>query len=309
MSTECTLATFNCENLFRRFRFRKNLSEEQLQNAVENGFIMEKTLFEVISEEERTLTAQAIKATKADILALQEVESMDTLKNFNSTFMGNKAYPYKYLMDGNDPRLIDVAVLSRIEADYVKTHQFVRSSKDNSYLFSRDCLELGFTIGGKSFTLFVNHFKSMMGGRDETKARREEQAKGVVSILKQTFGDNISKAHFAVVGDLNDYKDGNTSLKPLLKHKNLENVIERLPAEEQWTHWWDGAPRGETAIRQLDYIFLSSALAAKNSNAQPLIVRNGLAAKAPTTAKRFEGVGNKRPAASDHCPVAISLKF
>jgi hypothetical protein len=133
-----TIATFNCENLFVRFRFQKKLKETTVQNAVKNGFIIERKLFYTIFEKERTLTAQAINETGADIIALQEVENMDTLKKFQLHFLKNK-YPFKYLIDGNDPRLIDVAVLSKPNAAALRTHQFDKKGK--SRIFSSDFVE------------------------------------------------------------------------------------------------------------------------------------------------------------------------
>lgn len=44
---------------------------------------------------------------------------------------------------------------------------------------SRDCLELDLPLPEEGvLTLFVNHFKSMLGGRDETRPKRERQARG-----------------------------------------------------------------------------------------------------------------------------------
>ncbi|HXH17470.1 MAG TPA: endonuclease/exonuclease/phosphatase family protein, partial [Chitinophagales bacterium] len=179
-----TIATFNCENLFVRFKFGKRLSEARVTNAVKNGFIIDKNVFERIIERERTLTAQAIRATGADIIGLQEVENLDTLKAFRSQFL--KHYPFQYLIDGNDPRLIDVGVLSKMEARALATHQF--DKKGTTKIFSRDCLEIEYALNGSPLTLFINHFKSMMGGRAQTMARRKMQAERMVEIIKGKFG-------------------------------------------------------------------------------------------------------------------------
>src|SRR6476620_10629848 len=77
MST-VTIASFNCENLFRRYKFNKNLSKEQVEQRIKDGFIIDKTVLTTVNETERQLTADAIKATKADIVCLQEVENLDT---------------------------------------------------------------------------------------------------------------------------------------------------------------------------------------------------------------------------------------
>ncbi|HXH20003.1 MAG TPA: hypothetical protein VNJ07_13075, partial [Chitinophagales bacterium] len=104
--------------------------------------------------------------------------------------------------------------------------------------------------------------------------------------------------------DLNDYLPS-PGLHPLLSQPWIENVVKtRLPAQQQWTHWYDK----ENSVAQLDYILLSKRIAKKNPAAVPLIVRKGLPENAAAyTGSRFQGVGKLRPAASDHCPVAIKI--
>lgn len=299
---EITIATFNCENLFIRFRFGQDISQAKIDNAVKNGFIKDKSLFQFILEKERRLTASAINDTNADIIGLQEVENLDTLKSFQSQFV--KKYPFQYLIDGNDPRFIDVGVLSKYEAKLLRTHQFDKNG--NSKIFSRDCLEAEYDFNGTPFTLFVNHFKSMLGGRAETMNRRKVQAERVVQIIKDKFGSNPGNENFAVIGDLNDYLPS-AGLQPLLGQPWLENVIKtRISnANDQWTHWYDK----DNSVAQLDYILLSKRIS-NNTTAKPAIVRKGIAKKATAyTVPRYPGVGNAGPSASDHCPVSIKIKI
>ncbi len=315
MST-VTIATFNCENLFRRYRFQKNLTKEQVAKKIEDGFIIDKTVLSTVNQTERKLTADAIKATKADIVCLQEVENMDTLKNFLSEYMSSSGYKYRMLIDANDPRLIDVAIISKIPISYVKTHQYMRSG--SSAVFSRDCLEAEFMIGGKTLTLFVNHFKSMYDAsnltpaqkRAKTSARRELQVKAVLDIIKQKYKNNPEKDNWVVLGDLNDYPDDKSSLKQLLESKWMENIVQTRITDpsEQWTHYWDttSVPIDER-YKQIDYIFLSKKLATANPAAVPVIIRKGLITKAANyTGPRFTGVTDKQ-GASDHCPVAVTI--
>jgi len=295
-----TVATFNCENLFTRFLFNKKLKQSTIDNAVKNGFMLDKKLFERIKDKERDLTAKAIKDTSADIIGLQEVENLDTLKSFQSDFL--HMYPYQYLIDGNDPRLIDVGVLSKIETKHLVTHQFDKA--DSQRIFSRDCLELEFDLEGTSLTIFVNHFKSMLGGRDQTMPRRKAQSERVLQIVKDKFGSNPGNENFIILGDLNDYLPS-SGLQPLIDSPWLENVVQtRLPKGDQWTHWYDK----DDSVAQLDYILLSERIAKGNPIAKPIIVRKGVAKNANQyTGPRYAGVGAIRPAASDHCPVAITV--
>jgi endonuclease/exonuclease/phosphatase family metal-dependent hydrolase len=315
------IGTFNAENLFARFRFHgvreryrkpdgtwgyryRDYTPEELRDVVKEGWTVDRTRFKPFSGESRQLTAQAVKAIKADILGLQEIEGMDTLKRSVAQFGVRQEYMYKVVIDGNDPRLIDVALLSRYPLAHIRTHQFERTRGGRSFIFSRDCLEVGVQISEHTILpLFVNHFKSMIGGRAQTMARRKVQAEAVVRILKERFGEDPGKAAWVVLGDLNDYLPS-AGLEPLLGQPWLENVVERLPEPERWTHYYDG----KKEYRQLDYILLPKTLARTNLDAVPQIERGGLPRRATQyTGPRFPGVGQNEPKASDHCPVVIQI--
>ena len=252
----------------------------------------------------------AIRELGADVLALQEVESVDTLKHFRAGALGGrKAYPYVAGIDGNDPRLIDVAVLSKLPITHVRSHQHLLDPETrSSTLFSRDCLEVDVALPeGGSLTLFVNHFKSMLGGREETRPKRERQARAVKEIVTERCGADAGEHPFAILGDFNDYleddEQGMTGIAELVRWEELENVVRRLPEEERWTHFW---PRGR-AYHQLDYLLLSRTLADATPSS-PEIMRKGMPLRAERyEGERFVGVGRDNPKASDHCPVVIEL--
>ena len=310
------IGTFNAENLFARFKFKgvqitKNgkktwrpYTAKELEGIAKDGWMVDKTFFAPFDPASRKLTAAAIKNIKADVLALQEIEAMDTLKKFNTSFLSDAGYKYKCLIDANDPRFIDVAVLSKYPFAYIRTYQFDRTPDNNSYVFSRDCLEVGIEYApGKVLPIFVNHFKSMMGGREKTMARRKMQAERVVAILNARFNNNPGGTPWVVLGDLNDYVPS-SGLDPLLNQPWLENVLQRLPLDEQWTHFY----AKQKEYHQLDYILLSQALAEANPDVLPYIERGGQPKRATRyTGKRFPGVGDNAPKASDHCPVVVEI--
>ncbi len=315
------IGTFNAENLFARFRFRgvreryrkpggtwgyryRPHRPEEFRDLVKEGWTVDKTKFKRFSQQNRQLTAQVVRELNADILGLQEIEGMDMLKRFVTAFMPRQGYTYKVVIDGNDPRLIDVALLSKYPLAYIRTHQFERTPGGRSFVFSRDCLEVGVQVSQHTILpVFVNHFKSMVGGRAQTMARRKVQAEAVVRILKERFGQDPGRAPWVVLGDLNDYLPS-AGLSPLIGQLWIENVLERLPEQERWTHYYDG----RREYKQLDYLLLSKALARGNSKAVPNIERRGLPTRATRhPGPRFEGVGRREPKASDHCPVVIEI--
>lgn len=297
------VATFNAENLFMRYRFRSG----QGVYADEAGFTINNLAFDIYDEADKRVTARAIKETNADVLCLQEVESLPCLETFNARYIPGMRYRHRMLVDSHDPRHIDVAVLSRYPIVRVRSHRDERAPGNNAYLFSRDCLEVDVEVpGGKVFTLYVNHFKSMVGGRDATRAKRERQAQRVADIVDARLRDRQDTGNFAVVGDLNDYVDAKTSLGPLLEHKALRNVVDRLPQPERWAHYYAGG----NEYRQLDYVLLSERVDEAAKKPVPGIVRKGLPWRAERYAgERFEEVGEEEPKASDHCPLYVDIPF
>ena len=316
------VGTFNVENLFARFKFNEGIDPEQV---VKDGWKAEEQFFEIDEEESKRLTAQVILNLNADILGLQEVENLDTLKRFRDSYLGGRtAYPYTVVLDGNDRRLIDVALLSRYPITHIRSYQDLWVPEWNAPLFSRDCLETDVLIDGVgSLTLFVNHFKSMAPpsgsdpcqGRHLTQFIRSKQSKTVRDIVKNRFEENIESSRFIILGDLNDYLEtdlqGGSGITELVQWNMVENIIDRLPENERWTHFWRG--RSDCGIspvyRQLDYLLLSPTLS-QAVQGDPYIERRGQPGRATRySGPRFDNVGFDRPKASDHCALAVDLKL
>jgi predicted extracellular nuclease len=169
-------------------------------------------------------------------------------------------------------------------------------------------------------TLYVNHFKSMRApnrkrgsGRALTRRRRQLQAQTVRQIITDRFGPDPSDAPFIVLGDLNDFladnDEGACGIRDLAQWSAVENVVERLPQSERWTHCYAGRRRGQSpSYRQLDFLLPSAGVAARNPGL-PEIERRGQPGRARRyTGERFEGIGFDRPKASDHCPVLFELQ-
>jgi endonuclease/exonuclease/phosphatase family metal-dependent hydrolase len=308
------IATFNVENLFARFKFNSDVDPKQ---AVKDGWDANKVYFTILDEAEKKLTGKLIRSLGAEVIALQEVENLDTLRRFRTDYLGgSSAFPYSVLVDGNDPRLIDVAVLSKHPIVHLRSNQPLRSGK--AYVFSRDCLELEIDVNGSPLYLFVNHFKSMLdkrdpkNGRRNTRAKRKLQAKTVKQIVQARFGSQPGTQPFIVLGDLNDYlesdEDGSSGIRELVEWNQLENVVARRPADDRWTHYFrERAAPTKGSYQQLDYLLLSMSLAAQTA-AVPEIVRKGLTTAADRyTGPRFPDVGDPKPVASDHCPVVLDV--
>lgn len=363
------LATFNIENLMSRFDF------SGYRNQMKQDRVLR--LFEVHSEAEyqrleeartiahtddtRQMSALAIADCDADILCLQEADNMAALQAFEYGYlfrMVGNGYRQKYLIEGNDRRGIDVAVLvreetrdgERIECINVKSHAALTYSDLGLFndalsgtelpgdrIFRRDCLELEFRIGGRPLTLFVVHFKSMgpardgLDGRVATMPVRRAEAQAVRRIVEQRFGgaEGAAAASFAICGDMNDYQERvdirgdrrtgytfhpttetESALDVFSEGGFAENVMRRRPELDRWTLFHSRGPQ-ERHLCQLDYIWLSPALAAKNPVAAPEIIRGGQPFRTifpkGQEVERYPRIGWDRPKASDHCPIVLSL--
>lgn len=240
------IATFNIENLIARFDFtgyRNQLKSDRVLKLFDIKSEADYQRLEAArivssTDDTRQLSALAIADTDADILCLQEVDNMEALKAFEYGYlfrMIGSGYRQKYLVEGNDSRGIDVAVLMReetrdgqpIELRDVTSHAALTYHDLGLYhpglgpnvgpddrIFKRDCLELDLRVGGRPLTVYVVHFKSMTNGRDGVDGRtstmpvREAEAKAVRHIIENRFGrDQSSRRNFVICGDMNDYQE------------------------------------------------------------------------------------------------------
>jgi predicted extracellular nuclease len=239
------IATFNVENLMNRFDFtgwRNDLTKDRSLGLFQIKDEMQYREMETarvmgITDDTRQLTALAIADTKADILCLQEVDNLDALNAFEFGYlfrMVGDGYRQKYLIEGNDTRGIDVAIMmkevtrhgERIEFVALKSHAALTFAElglhnpaleainiqANERIFRRDCMELDVLIGGKPLTLFVSHFKSKGGkrvgpdGLGDTLPVRVAEAKAARHIIEEKFGkEGAAGRDWLFCGDLNDF--------------------------------------------------------------------------------------------------------
>lgn len=240
------IATFNAENLMRRFDFSGYRNELRRDRTLSMVDIRDERHFERLeearviahSDDTMQLTALAIADTQADIICLQEVENLDALHAFEYGYlfkMIGAGYRHKYLSEGNDGRGIDVAVMTRPETADGEPIEFLsmQSSAHLTYgelglstpelsemgeepherIFRRDCVTLDFKIGGKRLSLFVTHLKSMgpgkngIDGRAYTMPVRRAEALAIRHIVDTKFNGRPGGKRWLICGDLNDYRE------------------------------------------------------------------------------------------------------
>ena len=340
-----SLAFYNVNNLFLRYRFGQtypgDMSGSSVGSDPEWGFlpINNPGMFEPYNPDQTALSAQVLSENGLpDILCLCEVESLQALRLFNDFFLGSH-YPYALLIDSYDLRQIDVGILSTKEILAVRSHVDDLDGQGRR-LFSRDCLEVTIGLnpsGNRRLYLFINHLKSKFTSSgspveaERSDQRRHAQALAVTRIVNERFSEYLySRSRFVVLGDLND-QPLSPWVAPLVEEAGLLNVVDLLPAEQRWTHWYKSRNR----TSQLDFMLLSPVLAEAviQRGMLPAIERRGLGfdgyyasgSRRPLTTRifrsendpdpmrinfdfpRFDFVEQTGQQASDHCPVFLEL--
>lgn len=287
------VGTFNLNNLFSRFNFSATISSiNQGTNALtvryefsdEANFRLRTFMGRLVKRKDKKDTEKItdrIKEMDLDVLAVQEVENIDILREFNREDLGS-LYPHAVLLEGNDPRLIDVGVLSKLPIGATTSFQTaVHPSDPNRRVFGRDLQEVEILNASRTmrlFTLYNNHLKSHFGdddnggqGKIDNDDRRTKQAETIQRIVGARMRSN---SRFIITGDMNDAPttaplsamltiDGNAMFNGLANPSEIGEMKDEKPGEEppdkSWTHRF--RPTGQPPEHHLfDQIWLSPAL-------------------------------------------------
>ncbi|HEY9856248.1 MAG TPA: endonuclease/exonuclease/phosphatase family protein [Stenomitos sp.] len=189
------LATYNVENLFDG-----------------SNTVLDPKTSPPKSDEEKQMLAKSLHTLNADVVGMVEVESLATLRKFRDTYVPDMGYKYIALNEGNDPRGIDVAIMSRFPITHLQSHEnaeFGVPGQSAPGKLSRDLLEATIKVGkGYSFTLFMTHLKARPGD-PPSDAKRKAEAQFIRHILRD-FEDQHTNANYALMGDFNDHPDSET---------------------------------------------------------------------------------------------------
>ncbi len=298
--TQMTVGTFNLNNLFSRFNFQASIDAkpEHPVGAMTIRFefklddINVKTFMGKLVKKKKEKDSKAVAArvfhANLDVLAIQEVEHFQILRKFNEEDL-NGLYPHVVLIEGNDPRFIDVGLLSKHPIGAVTSFQTeVHPERSDRRVFGRDLLEVEVLSPDRSkrlFRLYNTHLKSHYGDDDDNGAgkvkndtRRRQQAESISAIISRR---NRSDGKYILTGDMNDAidavpiqamlsADGQALVDGLKAPTEVEGPFGEFKGEQSgfetgspaWTHRYK--PSGQPPEHHLfDQIWLSPALAPK----------------------------------------------
>ena len=159
---------------------------------------------------ELEMLASTLRTLNADVVAMQEIENRWYLERFVDLFLGDMGYEV-VLIEGNDKRGIDCAVLTRLAVGPVTTFQHLQfpDSNDKTMRFRRDLLKVTLAANtDKSFDLYVVHLKSKGSGPSSNPIRYGE-AREIRRLLDKELSDRPD-ARFLICGDFNDTPDSPT---------------------------------------------------------------------------------------------------
>jgi endonuclease/exonuclease/phosphatase family metal-dependent hydrolase len=295
-----TVGTFNLNNLFARWNFAAEIaalpetpaaaSDVKYVFGAHDAVKLRTYRGRLVKAKDPAGTqaiAERLRRIRVDVLAVQEVEDIDTLRQFNREQLGSM-YPHVALVEGNDPRLIDVGVLSVYPLGGLTSWQrATHPDEPEALVFGRDLIEVEILNPARTerlFTFFNTHLKSHYVGFDEdpvagqaaANARRRRQAETIGRIVKARMRPD---SRYIIAGDMNDppsseFLRGFTGNPALGMVDGLANPRETrppkpddpMPSSPAWTHRFK--PANEPAQYALyDHVWLSPALAPRQTAA------------------------------------------
>lgn len=293
------LASYNVENLF------DDKDDPALSGDVED-------LDDTKPAAHCQAVAQTLRKIDADVVALQEIESLEALLWFRDSYLKDMGYEHVVSLDAGDERGIENAVISRFPLRDVKVwvheplegeHPEKLGGRENEWagkplVFHRSPLRVTVDVPGEktgsekgyALHLFVVHHKS---GRPFT-YWREAEAKKTIEFI-QAFENENEGANIALLGDFNAevmddsvrmYLDA--GLKDLFFDRPLDDARMLTHASE----------------RAIDMILYNAALSGE------LVMKSRFVLATPQLPSEADWRTAPKPEgyASDHLPVVVDLK-
>lgn len=257
---EFSIATLNLENHFDSIDDTGDDSEPK--PAAETIAVRDQKFAHLIAEWMGCPTLIGIQEVEKESLLLGLAAAVEPLCGFQYGVAHLESYDGRGIDNALlfDPRRVKLNGLQLrqtcTEIDTAIDPQGFSCPAGKQPLFSRPPLEAKLLVDDQPLIIFVNHFKSKLGGELETAPRRLAQAAHIADLVEAHL--KAGEIAIAVIGDFNDYADSPT-LDRLVESGQLENVLRRLPSNDQFTFNFGGA------AQLIDGVLLSAELAQANT--------------------------------------------
>lgn len=311
-----SIASYNVENLF-----DLHTSGYEYQEYLPNT----KSLWNEKNYKKKLQNiAQVIYDLNADILALQEIESLEALKDLRFALKQKGLYYKYYTIADKKNTTVKVAILSKLPFSYAKELQVGYNYK------YRNILELKFLLEKQELYLFVNHWKSKGGPESERiysakvlRKRLEEIGEDKNIILTGDFNSHYEEHKIFLHKRRHNDTDGKTGINHILntteqtqsasKTKPLKNAYYNLWYDQKEEQRYSYIYKQEKEA--LDNIIVSQALLEKKGIyyiegtmqhfAPPYLLKNNKINRWKTRGKKLRKHQGK--GYSDHLPVVAKF--
>ncbi len=261
--TSVTIGTYNVKNMF---------GERDVQRAGGGRT-------PVKSERSLDALAENIRRADADVVALQECTSRETLDDFMKTRGLSENYKYVAHVPGNDGRGVNVAVISKYPFTEVVSHKdvtFPLADGSGDTKFSRDFLRVDIDVDGKpgaDVSLYTTHSKSRRPsapGQISSDTKRLSEGRAMRDIA-ETEMKQFPGRLFVLTGDFNDNTDDASVQAVLNPGGGREEWVDSLagkPDSERNT--WPANPKRNNgfAPEQFDHMIFPKSMSNRLVNSQ-----------------------------------------
>ncbi len=186
--------------------------------------------------------ARGLRELDGDLVLLQEVEHLGVLDALaEHPDLAGRGYQTRELIAGNDPRGINIGLLSRVPVDRYISHQDDKFTRiDNPsyvYQFARDAVEIHLTYRGHPVGIVGVHFKARIN--DDDPNRRVAEAQQARAIADSMLAGNPDMYVF-IVGDFNDTPGTDTYLAVRdgsgTDSSKFEHALASVPSADRYTY-------------------------------------------------------------------------
>lgn len=245
--------------------------------------------------------AQVIKSYDStglgpDILFMEEVENLNAVNKLVTKGLDKLGYISQVLIDGDDSRGIDVAIIAKYPVIMSKHHSIIVNGQK---LDTRGITEVHLNVNGKTVALFANHWPSQANPAEE----RIAAAKLLSDLAANADADLIIAA-----GDFNTVEtDSPYPFSYLKNFVNAETEARNLGVQmNAGTHWY----KGEWSSLDRFWIHTSSTIPANYKSFQimnrPFMMQidSRTGDSIPMRSDAEKGTGY-----SDHLPVGMEFSI
>lgn len=235
---------------------------------------------EAVLEDKMRNLGEVIRESKADIVAVNEIENQQVLEQMLQVGLEGTAFKYVKAANSKDGRGIRTGIISRFPIVDFKSHDVSSPNwvDQGRRKYGRDIFEVTVDTGaageGRLVTLLVNHWLSKGGGPIRDKWRADE-ARSIAKIIANIVKQNPTRLVISA-GDFNDTLNSPPlsqnlpmidSLAAFAKSAPetmfpLDSEMASLPPEKRGTHYFHPAHEWNT----LDHLFISEGQDLKANN-------------------------------------------